>query len=68
MSYTDIRGAFSEVIPDLKSADNDNAVCAVLRWAQRTGADVADVGEVCAELGLDLSGALERARNVGVKR
>lgn len=48
---------------DCSLADNDATVCAALRWAKRTGADVADVGEVCAELGLDLSGALERARS-----
>lgn len=63
MSYCDIRGAIPELIGDLKPADNDNAVCAVLRWAKRTSADVVDVSEACAELGLDLSGALQRARS-----
>ncbi|MGH3934172.1 MAG: hypothetical protein ACRDS1_04200, partial [Pseudonocardiaceae bacterium] len=47
--------------------DHDAAVCAVLRWAKRTtGADVADAGHVCAVLGLDLSGAVARARDVGM--
>ena len=40
---------------------NHAAVCAVLRWAARKEVDVADVGVVCAALGLDLGAALKEA-------
>ncbi|MGH3993082.1 MAG: hypothetical protein ACRDSN_11550 [Pseudonocardiaceae bacterium] len=63
MSYCDIRGAIPPPTLGLTEAQHDAAVCAVLRWAKRTtGADAADAGHVCAVLGLDLSGALQRAR------
>lgn len=53
------------VPPEWTDADNDRVVCAVLPWAKcTTNADVADAGHVCAALGVDLSGALKRARDV----
>lgn len=54
----------AKTAPECTPAQNDAAVCVALRWAQRTtGATVPDVADVCAVLGLDLSGALQRARD-----
>lgn len=63
MSYTDV-GDIIAATPDLKTADNDAVVCTALRWAKRTtDAGVGDVADICAMLGVDLSGAIERARD-----
>lgn len=66
MTYQDIRD-IPPPTPGLARAQNDAAVCTVLGWAKRTpGADAPGAAHVCAVLGLDLPGALERARDAAV--
>lgn len=58
---TDVRD-IAERVDDITVDQNDHAVCSVLRWALRTGAGPTAAAQVCATLGLDLRGALARAR------
>ena len=63
MRKTEPMRDITERVDDLKPEDNHATVCTVLKWAKRTrGADMVDVANLCAVLGLDLSDALQRAR------
>jgi hypothetical protein len=53
---TDVRDV-AERVAEITERDNDAAVRAVVRWALRV-----HIGPTCEILGLDLRGALTRAR------
>jgi hypothetical protein len=49
-------------VDEMTDLENDNAVCAVLRWAVRTKAGPSAALSVCQTVGVDLVAALRRAR------
>jgi hypothetical protein len=58
---TDVRD-IAERVDEITVDQNDQAVCAVLRWAWRTGAGPTAAAQACTTLGLDLRAALDRVR------
>jgi hypothetical protein len=60
---TDVRDV-AERVEEISDDANDRAVCCVLRWAARTEAGPTAAVQACSTLGLDLLGALRRARAV----
>jgi hypothetical protein len=58
---TDVRDVAGRV-EEITHEDNDAAVCCVLRWASRSKAGPTAAVQECSTLGLDLHGALVRAR------
>lgn len=60
---TDVRDVAGRV-EEITDESNDAMVCCVLRWAARSKAGPTEAVKTCSSLGLDLHGALVRARAV----
>lgn len=67
VARTDV-GDIAERVDEITDADNDNAVCAILRWAIRVKAGPTAALDQCNQLGLDLRAALIRARAANRRR